>query len=42
VKKLLTWAAVILIALWVINNPTQAAADLQKIGHAASILASKL
>lgn len=41
-QKVLTWAAVIFIALWVINQPAQAAADVQKLFHAASVLASKL
>jgi hypothetical protein len=42
VKKALTWLAVIIAALWVINNPSQAAALAHHIAHALSILASSL
>jgi hypothetical protein len=42
VKKALTWIAVIVAAIWVINNPDQAAALVQHIVHALTTLASKL
>ena len=41
-KKALTWAGLIIAAIWVINNPDQAAAVVQHIGHALTTLASKL
>jgi hypothetical protein len=42
VKKILSWLALAIAALWVINNPSQAAALAHHIAHALSTLASSL
>jgi hypothetical protein len=42
VKKFLGWLALAMTALWVINNPGQAAALAHHIAHALSTLASSL
>jgi len=42
VKKLLTWAALIIAVMWVVKNPAGAAADLRQIAHALSTLVSSL
>ena len=37
-KKLLGWVALGIAVLWVINNPTQAAALIHQVGHAVATL----
>jgi hypothetical protein len=41
-QKLLTWLAVIIVALWVIQNPAGAAALAHHVAHAVSTLAGNL
>lgn len=41
-RKILGWAAVALIVMWVMKNPTAAAADLKQFMHALSTLVSAL
>jgi glycerol dehydrogenase-like iron-containing ADH family enzyme len=41
-KNLLTWLALIIVALWLINDPTGAAAAAHHVAHALSTLASSL
>jgi hypothetical protein len=42
VRKALTWLALAIAAMWVIHNPTAAAADLRQVMHALSTLVSAL
>jgi hypothetical protein len=42
VKKLLTWAALIIVALWVFQNPAGAAALVHHVFTDLSTLASNL
>ena len=41
-KKILGWLALAIAALWVIKDPTGAAALVQQVGHALSTLAAGL
>ena len=41
-RKVLTWTALIIAVLWVINNPGQAAALAHHLGHALATLAAAL
>ena len=41
-RKFLTWVALIIGALWVINNPGQAVTLAHHIGHALAVLAASL
>lgn len=41
-KKILPWAALILAVLWIIHNPSGAAADLRSLVSGLSTFASGL
>lgn len=41
-KKVVTWAAVIVVGLWVYHQPDQAAAVVQHVVHVLGRLAGKL
>ena len=41
-KTVLTWLAVIIVVMFVVKNPTGAAAFVQQIAHALSTLAASL
>jgi hypothetical protein len=41
-RKLLGWIALILLAIWVINNPVQAATEVRHVTHALSTLVGAL
>ena len=41
-RKVLTWAALIIGVLWVLNNPAGAAAMVHHVFHALSTLAASL
>ena len=41
-KKLLGWLALAIAAMWLVKNPTGAAALAHQIGHALSTLAAAL
>jgi hypothetical protein len=42
VKKILSWLALALAAMWLVKNPAGAAADLRQVVHALSTLVSSL
>jgi hypothetical protein len=42
VKKLLGWLALAIGAMWVVNDPTGAAALIQHVVHALATLAASL
>ena len=41
-KKILSWLALAIAVMWVVKNPTGAAALAHQIGHALSTLAAAL
>jgi hypothetical protein len=42
VKKLLGWLALAIGAMWVVNDPTGAAALIHQVAHALATLAASL
>jgi hypothetical protein len=42
VRKLLTWIALAIAAMWLVKNPAGAAALAHQVGHALATLASNL
>lgn len=41
-KKILTWAAIILVAIWVIHHPTHASDLVHQVTSALTTLANNL
>lgn len=41
-KKILGWVVLALVVMWVMKNPTAAAADLKQFMHAVSTLVGAL
>ena len=41
-KKLLGWLALAVVVMWVVNNPTGAAALIHQVTHALATLAASL
>ena len=41
-KKILGWIALAIAAMWLVKNPTGAAALIHQIGHALATLAAAL
>ena len=41
-KKMLGWLALAIAAMWLVKNPTGAAALVQQVGHALATLAAAL